>query len=61
LGLFDTQLMELVSDENNAEIVGWLPHGKGFMIYKKKRFENEVIPRYFKNSKYTSFTRKLNR
>jgi hypothetical protein len=38
-----------------------LPHGKAFIIYQKKKFANEILTKYFKESKYTSFTRKLNR
>jgi len=56
-----SQLMEILSDETHSEIITWLPHGKAFIIYQKKKFANEVLPRYFKQSKYTSFTRKLNR
>jgi len=55
------QLMQVVSDEENSDVISWLPHGKGFIIYKKKKFASDVLPKYFKNSKYTSFTRKLNR
>jgi hypothetical protein len=57
------QLMDILSnDEEHGETISWLPHGRGFMIYKKKLFEVKIMPKYFhKNSKYTSFTRKLNR
>jgi hypothetical protein len=56
------QLMDILGNEEHAEIISWLPHGRGFMIYKKKQFETDVMSHYFnKNSKYTSFTRKLNR
>jgi hypothetical protein len=52
----------LHKDEEHGETISWLPHGRGFMIYKKKLFETKIMPKYFhKNSKYTSFTRKLNR
>lgn len=53
--------MEILSNESHADIVSWLSHGKGFMIYQKKRFAAEVLPNYFKQAKFTSFTRKLNR
>jgi hypothetical protein len=57
------QLMDILhNDEEHGETISWLPHGRGFMIYKKKLFETKIMPKYFhKNSKYTSFTRKLNR
>ena len=53
--------MDILSNEANADIICWLPHGNGFIINKKKTFANEVLPKYFKASKFTSFTRKLNR
>jgi uncharacterized membrane protein len=53
--------MEILSNEEYRDIVRWLPHGKGFIIADKKRFANEVLPKHFKQAKFTSFTRKLNR
>lgn len=53
--------MEIISNEANADVISWLPHGKGFVIFKKKKFASDILPQYFKQSKYTSFTRKLNR
>ena len=53
--------MDILGNEDNAHIISWLPHGNGFAIHKKKTFANEVLPKYFKASKFTSFTRKLNR
>jgi hypothetical protein len=53
--------MDILSEEGQAEIISWLPHGNGFIIHKKKTFANDILPRYFKASKFTSFTRKLNR
>jgi len=48
------------AEENNFDdIVGWRPHGRAFMVHDKARFVKEVLPRYFKQSKYTSFTRQL--
>mmetsp|Transcript_26426 Transcript_26426/g.47749 ORF Transcript_26426/g.47749 Transcript_26426/m.47749 type:complete len:288 (+) Transcript_26426:117-980(+) len=58
---FPQKLMQIVSDESTNDVVAWLPHGKGFQIYKKRKFASDVLPKAFKQSKYTSFTRKLNR
>jgi hypothetical protein len=55
------QLMDILSYDDHSDIVSWLPHGKGFTIYNKKRFAAEILPKYFKQAKFTSFTRKLNR
>lgn len=55
------QLMEILSNEDISDIISWLPHGRGFIIYQKKQFAQQVMPKYFKKAKFTSFTRKLNR
>ena len=53
--------MEVLSNPEVTDIITWLPHGKGFIILQKRRFSMDVMPLYFKHSKFTSFTRKLNR
>lgn len=54
--------MEILDNEENSETIAWLPHGRGFVIFRKKAFEQKILPKYFnKQSKYSSFTRKLNR
>ena len=53
--------MEVLSNPEVSDIITWLPHGKGFIILQKRRFSMDVMPLYFKHSKFTSFTRKLNR
>lgn len=58
---FPQRLMEILNNEEHSDVISWLPHGKGFIMYKKKKFAAQVLPKYFKQSKFTSFTRKLNR
>ena len=53
--------MDILSNEHETDVISWLPHGKAFIIYKKKSFASQVLPKYFKATKFTSFTRKLNR
>jgi hypothetical protein len=53
--------MDILKGEEESDVVCWLPHGKAFIIYKKKAFASTVLPKYFKATKFTSFTRKLNR
>jgi len=58
---FPMKLMDILSDEDHSDIISWLSHGKGFMIYKTKEFVTNVMPKYFKQTKFPSFTRKLSR
>jgi len=58
---FPKQLHDILSNEAYYNIIRWLPHGKSFVILKKQKFVEAVSTKYFKETKYTSFTRKLNR
>eukprot|EP00547_Thalassionema_nitzschioides_P001140 CAMPEP_0194213276 /NCGR_PEP_ID=MMETSP0156-20130528/13702_1 /TAXON_ID=33649 /ORGANISM="Thalassionema nitzschioides, Strain L26-B" /LENGTH=299 /DNA_ID=CAMNT_0038941267 /DNA_START=271 /DNA_END=1170 /DNA_ORIENTATION=- len=58
---FPQKLMDILNGGEHSDVIAWLPHGKGFIISKKKKFAAKVLPKYFKQSKYSSFTRKLNR
>ena len=53
--------MEVLSHPAVNDTIAWLPHGRGFIILQKRKFSLDVMPNYFKHSKFTSFTRKLNR
>ena len=60
--IFPQRLMELLSDERNNDCIAWLPHGRAFIIRNRKLFAEKVMPKFFpRKSKYSSFTRKLNR
>lgn len=58
---FPQVLMDILSNEEDSDTIAWMPHGRSFIIYKKKKFAAHVLPKYFKATKFTSFTRKLNR
>ncbi|MGK3734933.1 MAG: hypothetical protein ACI90V_001772 [Bacillariaceae sp.] len=53
--------MEILTSDDHADTISWLPHGRSFIIYKKKTFAATILPKFFKATKFTSFTRKLNR
>jgi hypothetical protein len=43
-----------------TDVVAWLPNGKTFAIFDRKRFEVEVMPLFLEsNAKYPSFVRRL--
>lgn len=58
---FPLQLMSILDSNESPDIITWLPHGRGFAILNKSRFTAEVMPKYFHDTKYTSFTRRLRR
>lgn len=52
------------SDPNSptySTSIHWMPHGKAFVITDPDAFSTEVLARYFKSTKFKSFTRKLYR
>jgi len=53
--------MYLLADKDFVDIASWTPDGKKFTIYNPKEFESKVLPKYFKESKFSSFLRKLYR
>lgn len=60
--IFPQRLMSVLADEANHESICWLPHGRAFIIRNRSLFAAKVMPRFFpRKSKYSSFTRKLNR
>lgn len=59
---FAEKLFDLLLETGfHSDIIKWLPGGKAFIVMDKRRFANEIMPTYFKESQYTSFTRKLSR
>ena len=45
------------SSTRYEDIITWLPHGKGFIICDKGKFETEILPGFLPNTKYASYTR----
>lgn len=60
---FPTKLHDLLrqlEDDGLSSVIGWMPHGRAFAVHDKQRFINDIMPKYFKQSRYTSFQRQLN-
>lgn len=57
---FPEKLYEMLSAVNEPNVVGWLPHGRAFIVRKPKEFTATIMPRFFRQSKLTSFQRQLN-
>ena len=64
--IFPQRLMTILSDSSLSDVISWLPHGRSFVIIRPDTLAERVLkylpstdPR--SSTKYTSFTRKLNR
>lgn len=54
------EMLETVHQNKvDTDIVSWVDDGKAFKVHDLKRFVNEIVPTYFKQSKYKSFQRQL--
>jgi hypothetical protein len=43
-----------------SEVIDWMPHGRAFLVHRPKLFASDVLPRFFRQTKFLSFTRQLN-
>lgn len=53
--------MLVLSRKEHADIIQWMPDGKAFKILRPRAFQKEILPKYFKGAKYSSFKRKMSR
>jgi len=57
---FPSKLHEILSSPEFQDLITWLPHGRAFRVLKSKDFEERIIPKFFRSSKYASFMRQVN-
>eukprot|EP00529_Nitzschia_sp_RCC80_P013369 CAMPEP_0113451780 /NCGR_PEP_ID=MMETSP0014_2-20120614/6512_1 /TAXON_ID=2857 /ORGANISM="Nitzschia sp." /LENGTH=609 /DNA_ID=CAMNT_0000343141 /DNA_START=89 /DNA_END=1918 /DNA_ORIENTATION=+ /assembly_acc=CAM_ASM_000159 len=60
--IFLKKTWAMIDSCTEPDICGWNDddNGESFVVKDPKRFESEIIPQFFKHSKFTSFVRQLN-
>ncbi|KAF0706338.1 hypothetical protein As57867_006749, partial [Aphanomyces stellatus] len=56
---FLRHLYSILTNEDPS-IISWSVDGTAIQLFHVKRLENEVLPKYFKHNKLSSFQRQLN-
>lgn len=54
------RMLSEVEKDGKQSIVTWNPDGRTLQVLNHKKFVSEILPNYFKQSKYKSFQRQLN-
>ena len=53
------QMLEDTECQGKCHIISWLPGGNGLVIHKPQALTDELLPHYFRQTKYRSFTRQV--
>lgn len=54
------RLLKEVEENKQDDIIGFFSHGRAFAIHDREQFVKEIMPKYFKQSRLSSFQRQLN-
>jgi hypothetical protein len=49
------EMLEDIHEKNLHWIVAWMPDGKVFQVLNQTRFEDTILPMYFRHNRYKSF------
>ena len=58
---FPDVLFEIIHDQKNSEMIKWIANTDSFVIQDKQMFSEKILPSYYKQTKFESFTRQLSR
>jgi hypothetical protein len=54
------RMLREVEEEGEGDIISFFSHGRAFAVHDSDRFVSHVMPKYFKQSRLSSFQRQLN-
>jgi hypothetical protein len=54
------RMLAAAEREGVGDVVSFFSHGRAFAIHKPRRFVQEIMPRFFRQTRLTSFQRQLN-
>lgn len=53
------RILDKLEADGETDVISWLSHGRAFLVRDVDRFVHELMPRYFNQTKYSSFQRQL--
>lgn len=53
------EMLSALTAEGREDIISWQPHGRSFLVHEKKKFVEDVMPRYVLYTKTTISSRAL--
>jgi len=53
-------MLSVATEQGFDDVISWRPHGRCFLIHQKQVFVTAIMPRFFAQTKLTSFQRQLN-
>ena len=57
---FPMKLHDMLARPEYSDILTWLPSGTAWIVINSKRLEQEVLRKYFRHGKFSSFSRQVN-
>ena len=54
------RMLEHSEKDGQTDVVSFFSHGRAFAIHKPRRFVTEIMPKFFRQTRLTSFQRQLN-
>lgn len=52
-------MLDTLDAQGNRDVISWMPHGQGFIVHRQDAFATDIMPRFFRQTKFSSFQRQL--